>query len=236
MITCDTIFTMLNEKELTVEKINENIDAHIEDISKEFRAGFEFIKKYPKSVTIFGSARLTDASSHYKDAKRLAERIVTDLNYTVITGGGPGIMEAANSGAQSAGGMSVGLNIVIPHEQHTNPYTNDNITFDYFFTRKTMLNFAAEAYVFFPGGFGTFDELFGILTLVQTRKIPSVPIILFGKDFWNPLKDFITKSMLEQHHVISEENMNLFVITDSVDNAIRIINDAPVSAWWKLMD
>jgi len=227
---------MLNENELTVEKINENIDAHIGDITKEFKAGFEFIKKYPKSVTIFGSARLTDASSHYKDAKRLAERIVTDLGYSVITGGGPGIMEAANAGAKEAGGKSVGLNIVIPHEQHTNPYTNDNITFDYFFTRKTMLNFAAEAYVFFPGGFGTFDELFGILTLVQTRKIPSVPIVLFGKDFWNPLKEFITKSMLEQHHVISEDNMNLFVITDSVDNAIRIINDAPVSAWWKMID
>lgn len=227
---------MLNENELTIEKINENIDTHITDITKEFKAGFEFIKKYPKSVTIFGSARLTDASSHYKDAKRLAERIVTDLGYTVITGGGPGIMEAANSGAKEAGGKSVGLNIVIPHEQHTNPYTNDNITFEYFFTRKTMLNFAAEAYIFFPGGFGTFDELFGILTLVQTRKIPSVPIILFGKDFWNPLKEFITKSMLEQHHVISEDNMNLFVITDSVDNAVRIIKEAPVSAWWKMID
>jgi len=227
---------MLNEKELTVEKINENIDLHINDISKEFRDGFEFIKKYPKSVTIFGSARLTDASSHFKDAQRLAERIVTDLNYTVITGGGPGIMEAANMGAKEAGGQSVGLNIVIPHEQHTNPYTNDNITFDYFFTRKTMLNFAAEAYVFFPGGFGTFDELFGILTLVQTRKIPSVPIVLFGKDFWAPLSEFIKKSMLEQHHVIDEECLKLFVITNSVDNAIKIINDAPVSAWWKMID
>ena len=227
---------MLNEKELTVEKINENIDAHIRDISKEFRGGFEFIKKYPKSVTIFGSARLTDSSSHYKDAKKLAERIVNDLNYTVITGGGPGIMEAANLGAKEAGGNSVGLNIVIPQEQHTNPYTNSNFTFEYFFARKTMLNFAAEAYVFFPGGFGTFDELFGVLTLVQTKKIPPVPVILFGKDFWNPFRDFIKKSMLDQHHVIDEENMNLFVITDSVDNTIRIINEAPVSAWWKMVD
>jgi uncharacterized protein (TIGR00730 family) len=227
---------MLNEKELTVENINAHIDAHIRDISNEFRGGFEFIKKYPKSVTIFGSARLTSASSHYKDADRLAERIVTDLNYTVITGGGPGIMEAANKGATEAGGKSVGLNIVIPHEQHTNPYTNDGITFDYFFTRKTMLNFAAEAYVFFPGGFGTFDELFGILTLVQTKKIPSVPIVLFGKDFWVPFSEFLKKSMLQQHHVIDEECLNLFVITDSVDNTIKIIKEAPVSAWWKMVD
>lgn len=236
IITCVTIFTMLNEKELTVEKINAHIDAHINDISKEFRGGFEFIKQYPKSVTIFGSARLTEASSHYKDAQKLAGRIVDVLGYTVITGGGPGIMEAANLGARDAGGNSVGLNIVIPHEQHTNPYTNNNYTFEYFFARKTMLNFAAEAYVFFPGGFGTFDELFGILTLVQTKKIPPVPIVLFGKDFWNPLKEYIQKCMLEQHHAISDEDMNLFVITDSVENTIRIIQDAPVSAWWKMLD
>ncbi len=236
IITCVTIFTMLNEKELTVENINAHIDAHIRDISNEFRGGFEFLKKFPKSVTIFGSARLTKASSHYNDAQKLAERIVDVLNYSVITGGGPGIMEAANLGANQAGGNSVGLNIVIPHEQHTNPYTNSNYTFDYFFARKTMLNFAAEAYVFFPGGFGTFDELFGVLTLVQTKKIPSVPIILFGKDFWNPLKDYISGHMLNEHHTISEEDMNLFVITDSVDNTIKIIQDAPVSAWWKMID
>ncbi len=129
---------MLNEKELTVEKINSNIDEHITDITKEFRNGFEFLKKFPKSVTFFGSARLTQASSHYDDAKRLASKIVSELDYSVITGGGPGIMEAANLGAKEANGNSVGLNIVIPHEQHTNPHTNDNITFDYFFTRKTM--------------------------------------------------------------------------------------------------
>jgi len=226
---------MLNEKELTVAKINENIDIHVKDISKEFRDGFEFIKKYPKSVTIFGSARLTIASSHYKDAEKLAGRIVTDLGYTVITGGGPGIMEAANKGAQEAGGESVGINIVIPHEQHTNPFTTSNITFEYFFSRKTILNFSAEAYVFFPGGFGTLDELFGILTLVHTKKIPSVPIVLFGKDFWSPLRDFIKTTVLEQHHTIDESCLDLFVITDSIDNTIRIIHDAPLSKWWKMI-
>lgn len=227
---------MLNEKELTVEKINQNIDGHIADISKEFRKGFEFIEKYPKSVTIFGSARLTQSSSHYNDAKRLASKIVHEMGYAVITGGGPGIMEAANWGANEVGGKSIGLNIMIPHEQHTNPYTNDGMTFDYFFARKTMLNFAAEAYVFFPGGFGTMDELFGVLTLIQTKKIPSVPIILFGKDFWNPFNEFIKGVMVDQHHTIDPEDLELFVITDSVDNALRIIKEAPVSQWWKFVD
>lgn len=227
---------MLNENELTIEKINSNIDEHIADISKEFRNGFEFLKKFPKSVTFFGSSRLTQASSHYEDARKLASKVVNELGYSIVTGGGPGIMEAANLGAKEANGNSIGLNIVIPHEQHTNPYTNNNITFDYFFTRKTMLNFAAEAYVFFPGGYGTLDELFGVLTLIQTNKIPSVPIILFGKDFWNPLKDFLKKNMLDQHHTIDSEDLNLFVITDSVDTTIKIIKSAPVSTWWKIID
>ncbi|MDO8430533.1 MAG: TIGR00730 family Rossman fold protein [Candidatus Taylorbacteria bacterium] len=236
IITYATILHMLNEKELTVEKINVDIDKHIDDICKEFRDGFKFIEKYPKSVTIFGSSRLTDASSHYGDAKRLAERIVKDLDYTVITGGGPGIMAAANLGARDVGGRSIGLNINIPNEQHRNPYITESITFDYFFTRKTILNFAAEAYVFFPGGFGTLDELFGILTLIQTKKIPAVPIILFGKDFWNPFKDFLTETVLHQHHTIEDKDLDLFVITNSIDSVLKIVKGAPVSEWWKMMD
>jgi uncharacterized protein (TIGR00730 family) len=236
MITYDTIFSMLNEKELTVEKINENIDGHIADITKEFRSGFEFIEKYPKSVTFFGSSRLTETSSHYSDAKRLAHKIVTETGYAIITGGGPGIMEAANWGATEANGKSVGLNINIPSEQHTNKYTNDSMLFDYFFARKTMLNFAAEAYIFFPGGFGTLDELFGVLTLIQTKKIPSVPVILFGRDFWNPLKEFLEHTLLKQHHTIDDNCMNLFVITNSTETTIKIIKEAPVSQWWKFVD
>ncbi len=236
IITCDTIFSMLNEKELTVEMINENIDSHIADISKEFKNGFEFIRKYSKSVTIFGSSRLTPSSKYYQLATELAGKIVTDTKYTVITGGGPGIMEAANLGAKNANGKSVGLNITIKDEQHTNTHTTDSILFDYFFTRKTMLNFAAEAYVFFPGGYGTFDELFGILTLIDTKKIPIVPIILFGKDFWNPLEDFFKKIMIERHNTINESHLDLFTITDSIDEVIEIIKKAPVSQWWKIMD
>jgi uncharacterized protein (TIGR00730 family) len=227
---------MLNEKELTIEMINENIEGHIQDITKEFKNGFEFIKKYPRSVTFFGSSRLTQESSHYCDAKKLASEIVHKLNYAVITGGGPGIMEAANCGAIEAKGKSVGLNIIIPSEQHTNDYTNDNVVFDYFFTRKTMLTFAAEAYIFFPGGFGTLDELFGILTLIQTKKIPRVPIVLFGKDYWNPMKKFLQETVLDQHHAIDAEDLNLFVITDSIEKTVDLISKAPISGWWKMMD
>lgn len=227
---------MYNKDELTVEIINKNIAEHVEDISKEFKNGFEFLRKYPKSVSIFGSSRLTEASSHYSEAKKLAERIVKDLDYTVITGGGPGIMEAANMGAKEALGKSVGLNINIKQEQQKNSYTSDNMMFDYFFTRKTMLNFAAEAYVFFPGGYGTFDELFSILTLIQTDKIPRVPIILFGKDFWIPFKKMIEEHMLNIHHMIERQDLELFTITDSTDTIIKIIKEAPISEWWKMAD
>lgn len=227
---------MPKDKEAGLKKIEESITEHVSEINKEFRDAFEFIQKYPKTVTIFGSAHLTAASSHYKDAKRLAGRIVTDLKYAVVTGGGPGIMEAANWGAKEAGGESIGLNITIPNEQHINSYTSHNITFNYFFARKTILNFAAEAYVFFPGGYGTMDELFGVLTLLQTKKIPSVPVILFGKDFWNPFKEFLTKNMVDSHHTIDKGDLNLFVITDSVEETLKIIGKAPESPWWNMFD
>lgn len=221
---------------MSEKEIKDNIEQHIGEITSEFKNGLEFIKKYPKSVTIFGSSRLTSASSHYHDAKKLSEKIVKDIGYAVITGGGPGIMEASNMGAKEAGGESIGLNIKLPMEQHINPHVTDSMTFQYFFSRKAMLAFAAEAYVFFPGGFGTFDELFGILTLMQTKKIPSVPIVLFGKDFWNPVKDFVQANMLDQHHTIEDEDMKLFVITDSIDQTIKAIQGAPISKWWKFFD
>lgn len=221
---------------MSEKEIKNNIDLHINEISKEFRDGFEFISKYPKSVTIFGSSRLTTASSHYHDVRKLAEKIVKETGYSVVTGGGSGIMEAANQGAKEAGGTSIGLNIKLPIEQHLNEFTTNSMPFNYFFARKAMLAFAAEAYVFFPGGYGTFDELFGILTLLQTKKIPVVPVILFGKDFWNPLKDFIQKNMLDQHHTIEPADMKLFVITDSVDQTVKAIQGAPVSEWWKFFD
>jgi uncharacterized protein (TIGR00730 family) len=226
----------MHKDKITPEEINKNIDGHVTEIAREFKQGFEFLKKYQKSVTVFGSARFTDKSSHYTEAKDLAEKISKETGYTILTGGGGGIMEAANKGAFGAKGSSIGLNIILPHEQKLNPNVTDSIHFNYFFARKALMTFSSECYVFFPGGFGTFDELFGILTLIQTGKIPRVPIILFGKDFWIPLKNFIEAHMLNHHRTINKEDMNLFVITDSYDQAIKIIKNASVSDWWTIMD
>jgi len=216
--------------------INRSIETHIQEISEEFRAGFEELKKYPKSVTIFGSSRATPTNPHYKQAHELGRRIVQELGYAVITGGGPGIMAAANLGAREAHGDSVGLTIELPHEQHTNPYTTSTANSHYFFTRKTLLAFSAEAYVFLPGGYGTFDELFNILTLMQTRKIPKVPIVLLGKEFWTPLKTFLAHHMLEKYGYISHHDIEMFVITDDIDRVMEIIKNAPVSEWWEKYD
>ncbi len=169
----------------------------------------------------------------YAKAEELGGRIVRDLKYAVITGGGPGIMEAANKGAFDAGGVSLGMNESLPHERFINAYVTHSIKFSYFFSRKVMLMFAAEAYVFFPGGFGTFDELFGVLTLIQTNKIPRVPVLLVDSAYWNPLKAFLEKTMEETYHTISKKDFNLFEITDSVDHVIETIKSAPISEWWR---
>jgi uncharacterized protein (TIGR00730 family) len=209
------------------------IETHLERINREFADGFDFLAKYPKSVTIFGSSLAKTDSEHYKKAYELGKAIATDLRYAVITGGGPGIMEAANKGAYDADGTSLGLNISLPHEHSINPYVTHSIKFAYFFSRKTMLSFAAEAYVFFPGGFGTFDELFSILTLIQTGKIPHVPVILFNSHYWNPIRTALETSMLNGYHTIDPHDLEMFTITDSIDEAISIIKKAPVSEWWR---
>jgi uncharacterized protein (TIGR00730 family) len=227
---------MAENQEFSIHGIKKNTEGHIKEMAQELRAGFELLKKYQKSVTIFGSARSRSGNPHYKDAKDLAYRIAKDLNYAVITGGGPGIMWAANEGAKDAGGDSVAITIELPHEQHTNPHTTDFTNCKYFMTRKSLLNFSAEAYVFFPGGYGTFDELFGVLTLIQTGKIPKVPVILFGKDFWNPFNNFINENVVDVHHTIDPEDAKLYTITDNIDKALEIIQNAPVSKWWLQMD
>jgi uncharacterized protein (TIGR00730 family) len=175
----------------------------------------------------------TPDSEHYKKACELGQAIVSKTGYAVITGGGPGIMEAANKGAFEADGKSVGIRIALMRERTVNPYETDSMGFEYFFSRKTMLTYAAETYVFFPGGFGTFDELFGILTLIQTNKVPRVPVILFCSKFWNPMRELIEKIVYEQYHAIDDTDMSLFEITDSVDRAIEIIRKAPVADWWR---
>ena len=213
-----------------------DIESHLVRINHEFEEGFEFLTKYPRSVTIFGSSMLAPDSESCKLAEKLAVAIVKDLKYAVVTGGGPGIMEASSKGAKEAGGQSVGLNISLPHEHGANVYTTDHMKFSYFFSRKTMLTFAAEAYVFFPGGFGTFDELFSILTLIQTGKIPHVPVILFGSDFWKPIITSLNDMMLKKYQTIDPGDFDLCEITDSVDRAVEIIREAPVSEWWRVIN
>ncbi|MFA6554531.1 MAG: TIGR00730 family Rossman fold protein [Candidatus Paceibacterota bacterium] len=225
---------MSNNNEFSKSDIHGNeVISHLEHINREFSDGFEFLKKYPKSVTVFGSSLAKPEDEAYKKAEELSARIVRDIGYTIITGGGPGIMEASNKGAYEAGGVSLGLNVSLPHERTTNAYVTHSIKFSYFFSRKTMLMFAAEAFVFFPGGYGTLDELFNVLTLIQTGKIPKVPIILFDSNYWNPFKQFLTDHTMNKYHAIDQDSLNMFEITDSLDKVIEIIKKAPVSEWWR---
>ncbi len=223
-----------NSHNLSREEVQEIIRQRTDRINKEFSIAFEFIKNFPKSVTFFGSARLKEDSVLYKKARDLAFKISKDLGYTVLSGGGGGIMEASNRGAFEAGGQSVGLNIVLPQEQHANKYTTESIELYYFFVRKVALSFAAEAYIFFPGGFGTLDEFSEIVTLIQTKKIPRVPIILVGRDYWAHLNTFIREVLLKEYNFIHKEDMDLYQILDSEEEIVEIIRKAPVRATIKV--
>lgn len=213
---------------LTKDQIQEEISGRVSRIDKEFSAGFEFIAQFPRSVTFFGSSRCSETSEHYIKARTLAGKIAKELHYTVLTGGSKGIMEAGNRGAFEAGGESVGLNIKLPKLQHENKYTTASMEFSYFFARKVALSFAAEAYLFFPGGFGTLDEFFEIVTLVQTHKIRKVPIFLVGKDYWEPLNVFIKENVLGLHQAISAHDMDLYTVTDDDTVIINTIRSVPV--------
>ena len=212
---------------ITLQEIDEETKKRVSLIDHEFKRGFDFIKNQPKSVTFFGSARFGENNEHYKRSERIAARL-SGLGFAILTGGGPGIMEAANRGAFEAEGRSLGLNIKLPHEQARNPYLTDSLDFYYFFTRKVMLTFSAEAYLFFPGGFGTFDEFFEILTLVQTKKIERVPLILVGTDFWKPLQHFMEEYMLNNNGTIDKEDMSFFTITQNEDEIVDIIKNVSV--------
>ena len=194
-------------------------------MNEEMRQGLEFMDSVEKSITIFGSARTPEGDKYYEEARRIAYRAAKELGYAMVTGGGPGIMEAGNRGAYEANGRSIGMNIVLPHEQVTNPYQTDSLPFYFFFVRKTAMQYASEVYLFFPGGFGTLDELFGAITLVQTKKIPDVPIVLVGESFWAPMQDFIKQTLLAEG-MISPEDLDLYTITDDEDKIIEIISKA----------
>ena len=204
----------------------DNENAEICRIAEEFRQGIDSVEPYKKSVTFYGSARFDEHNVYYKKARSIAHRIATELGYPVITGGGPGIMEAGNRGAYDAGGKSVGLTIKLPKEQYTNPYVTDAVPFYFFFARKVTLSYMAEACLFFPGGFGTLDELFGMLTLIQTGKIEQVPIILVGGDFWKPLDELIRTQMLEKNQAISPDDINIYQILDDETEILKIIKNA----------
>lgn len=196
-------------------------------IEEEITKGFEAIRRYPKSVTFFGSARFPEDHEYYMKARDIARRIC-EMGYAVITGGGPGIMEAGNRGTKDACGYGVGFNIELPNEQNINTHVSHGVNFHYFFTRKVALSFSAEAYLFFPGGFGTLDEFFEIVTLVQTQKIPRVPIVCIGADFWQPLDTFIRGALVQEYQTVSPEDVHLYTITDDVGDILDIIERAPL--------
>jgi uncharacterized protein (TIGR00730 family) len=191
-------------------------------IMAEFVDSFETLSKISPAVTVFGSARVPRTNPYYAVAVGLGREIAKQ-NLAVITGGGPGIMEAANKGAAQAKGKSIGLNIELPHEQKGNPYANVPIHFHYFFSRKVCFVKYSIGFIFLPGGFGTLDEFFEVATLVQTERIPEFPMILFGKEFWSGILEWMQTQMLERNKFISPDDLDLFTVTDDPREAVEIV-------------
>ena len=196
-------------------------------IMAEFVDGFETMARVPAAVSVFGSARTKPGDKYYKMAVSLGAALAK-RGFGVITGGGPGIMEAANKGARRAGGVSVGLNISLPMEQKANPYQSISLNHHYFFVRKVMFIKYSHAFVCFPGGFGTMDELFESLTLIQTKKIDPFPVVLIGTEFWGGMISWIKNIMDESYHTVSPDDMNLIHLTDTVDDAIRFLTECKI--------
>ena len=212
-------------KQKTWNEIRTNDSWAIFKIMSEFVNGFETMGRIGPCVTIFGSARLKQDNPICLLAEEIAFKI-SKAGYGIITGGGPGIMEAGNKGAHLAGGTSVGLNIELPFEQHYNPYIDrdKNLNFDYFFVRKVMFVKYSQGFVVMPGGFGTLDELFEAITLIQTKKVAKFPIILVGTSFWSGLLDWIKNVLVEQHLCVNPEDMHLIKIVDSADEVVSILD------------
>ncbi|MBI1304843.1 MAG: TIGR00730 family Rossman fold protein [Phycisphaera sp.] len=196
-------------------------------ILSEFVDGVETMSRYPSGVAVFGSARLKPDHPSYAQAE-LCGKLLAEKGFSVITGGGPGIMEAANKGAKAAGGTSIGLNIVLPMEQQPNPHQSVELEFRYFFVRKVMFVKYARGFIIFPGGFGTMDELFEALTLIQTLKIVPFPVVLVGRAFWGGLLDWMRGTLLEQYGAISAGDFDIFTVTDSVEEAVQVVWEAHI--------
>lgn len=220
----DRIRKAFAQKDL--EEIKASDSWHLFKIMSEFVEGFEKLSRIGPCVSIFGSARTKPDNKYYILAEEIAFKL-TQEGYGVITGGGPGIMEAANKGAKRGKGKSVGLNIVLPFEQYPNTYIDHDksINFDYFYVRKTMFLKYSQGFIGMPGGFGTMDELFEALTLVQTSKIAQFPIVLVGKDYWQGLVEWIKKDMLHSENYIHEIDLDLFKMVDTADEAVKHIVD-----------
>jgi uncharacterized protein (TIGR00730 family) len=215
---------MEDRRILSSEEKASDLERHVAMIAHEFREGFEAVDKIDSpAVTIFGSARIREDDPTYANAREVARRFA-ERGWAVVTGGGPGVMEAANRGAQEGGGLSVGFNIELPHEQRGNPYVELSLTFRHFYARKTMFVKAAEGFVVFPGGFGTADELFEALTLIQTGKVLHFPVVLFGSDYWEELLDWIRGELLADR-MISPEDLDLLFVTDDIEETIARVEE-----------
>lgn len=198
-------------------------------IMSEFVAGWNFLADIKKSVTFFGSARFPEDDKWYREARKLG-KMLTNAGYSVVTGGGPGIMEAGNRGATEGGGKgdSFGLNIKLPYEARVNPYVEKGEAFHYFFIRKVMLAYSAQAYVYFPGGYGTLDELTELITLIQTKKISvKIPMILIGVDFWKPFLDWIEQKAFREYQALDKSDMKIYQLVDTAEEAFEIIKQSP---------
>jgi len=209
------------DKQYVINEITIKDSWRLFHIIAEFVEGFEALAELPPAVTIFGSARAKPEDEVYQKAELIATRLAEN-GFAVITGGGPGVMEAANKGAALAGGQSVGLNIQLPFEQYPNPYSNLNLSFRYFFVRKVLFVKYAVAYVILPGGFGTMDEFFEAVTLIQTKKIKPFPVILVGTDYWKGLLDWIKGTVLKQG-IISSDDLDILHLTDDPDDIVKTI-------------
>ncbi len=209
------------------DDFRESMQWRIFRVMAEFIEGFEFLADFKKSVTIFGSTRDGHAVHKWSEEARKLGQMLAKEGFAVVTGGGPGIMEAANRGAAEADGLAVGINIQLPREQRVNPYVNHAKGFHYFFTRKLMLTYSAQCYVYFPGGYGTLDEFFEIITLIQTKKIAThIPVILVSKAFWGPFDQWMREVLLERNGAIDAEDLDIYTIVDSAEEAMAIVKQS----------